>query len=346
MKIVLGIVGLSLFINCQAGFTQEKSQKQSQKLYQQISVQYDSFTNSQLSQVYRLAIENEVADTRVLGKYDKNEGHEGEIGFCYGRAMGAHLIAKKMGVKDSSVKKLFIIGDMRSLGWKNNWPEWRFHVTTIVKGPEGVWYAIDPITISGFNRRSKRFNPPTVAKWVSFVREGWDSWHGEKYKSKLVLTDTSMIFPDIRTLNNPETGTNIIDLNFNFEKNEVLVSEEWSQRFGLLASTNPIHLAFGSKGQEYFLTTDEERDEDRFNFNELKINVFVKGGDTIKIHYKYFNYFSDLLTSINNLVLEESTEENVQKIRLLTLAALLIFDTTRVESKPSLKSFRLPRPGK
>lgn len=71
-------------------------------------------------------------------KYDP----KGEIGFCFGRAMAAHLEALSQGVEKESIRKVFVAGTMER---PNEGITWQFHVATIVKGTKGAWWVIDPI---------------------------------------------------------------------------------------------------------------------------------------------------------------------------------------------------------
>lgn len=60
-----------------------------------------------------------------------------EIGFCFGRAMYAHIMALHLGVQKESIKKAWVVGPMVSGGIN-----WAFHVTTLVKSGD-TWLAID-----------------------------------------------------------------------------------------------------------------------------------------------------------------------------------------------------------
>lgn len=72
-------------------------------------------------------------------QYAKYNLHPGvEIGFCFGRATYAHLMALHLGVLKDSIKKAWIVGPMNAGG-----NMWDFHVTTIVRSENGVWLAID-----------------------------------------------------------------------------------------------------------------------------------------------------------------------------------------------------------
>ncbi|MDA9951609.1 hypothetical protein N9D31_03435, partial [Oligoflexaceae bacterium] len=120
--------------------------------YKEISFQApqtkSELTLSEMNHVLSHVITHPVAsllDPQNINKYDP----QGVIGFCFGRSMAVHLAARKVGLAHSSIRKLFIIGDMRS----GADPEWRFHVTTIVKGPNAEWYALDPIAANGSQPR-------------------------------------------------------------------------------------------------------------------------------------------------------------------------------------------------
>lgn len=81
------------------------------------------------------------------------------LGFCYGRAMAAHLEALRMGLDKESIRKLWMVhspevqaGDGRI-----------FHVTTIVRGTDGNWHAIDPVVSAGRPMRARDW----FASWES-----------------------------------------------------------------------------------------------------------------------------------------------------------------------------------
>ncbi len=61
-----------------------------------------------------------------------------EIGFCFGRAMTAHLLALEAGVSKDSILKLFAVGNFTSGS-----TEWRYHVTTIIRDANDGWWTID-----------------------------------------------------------------------------------------------------------------------------------------------------------------------------------------------------------
>lgn len=94
-----------------------------------------SFSDAQVKELYHRASTDPVADYAKVGKYDPTGG----IGFCFGRAMNAHLYALRMGLAKESIRKIWAVGTMK---YKRIY--WRYHVTTIVRRSDGTWMAIDP----------------------------------------------------------------------------------------------------------------------------------------------------------------------------------------------------------
>ncbi len=159
--------------------------------------QLDALSPAQRRAVWTEAFKHPVAgldDPAKMAKYDP----AGIIGFCFGRAMAVQLLARKLGLGSDSIRKLFVVGDLRS----GNTPEWRFHVTTLVKSKDGEWWAIDPI-MGG---------PISMADWIAAVRKGWDRGH----KAKFYLTGADAVLPDIRVVPDPpqEKGEHLIEISF------------------------------------------------------------------------------------------------------------------------------------
>ncbi len=235
-------------------------------------------TAPELAKLYEDTVENPVAKLDNLGKYDPT----GIIGFCYGRAMTAQLIARKMGLAEASMAKLFIVGAMCSdKNCNPDQPEWRFHVTTIVKG-QSNWYAIDPIVYKG-----NSFRPLTVNAWIKEIRETYDTFHKQSPKTRLYMTSVETILPDIRTLDTPEKGDKVIELNFLPEKNGITAKQSTNATYKIDEGVKVYELD-QTLGQKYFLTLDEE-ERNRFSFLDIKIN-----GDA----YPYHGYFVDLFESL------------------------------------------------
>lgn len=82
---------------------------------------------------------------------------QGNIGFCFGRAMYLHLQLLRHGVAKDSVKKIFAIGPMKEGGIN-----WQFHVATMVKDKNSnEWWVLD----SNFTR------PITAEKWIAHFQK-------------------------------------------------------------------------------------------------------------------------------------------------------------------------------
>ncbi|MCO4795032.1 MAG: hypothetical protein KC493_15050 [Bacteriovoracaceae bacterium] len=136
-----------------------------------------SLEDAQRRKVYRAVDNHPVASQCHLRRYDP----QGNMGFCFGRAMTAHLELLNSGVQKDKIRKLWAVGSFQT-GSSN----WRYHVTTIVKGSDGQWWAIDPIfgnpisakdwlkrmkgyDVGGdmalFTTEAKRFGPSSPAKY-------------------------------------------------------------------------------------------------------------------------------------------------------------------------------------
>lgn len=229
----------------------------------------------QLSSLYRMTYNNPVSTLNQVAIYDPT----GIIGFCFGRAMAAHLTARQsFHLNPSSIYKLFIVGDLRS---NPSQPEWRFHVTTIlpVYGNGQVqWVAIDPIMST----------PLTVAQWIQSVRAGWDAWHGTPGgKAHFYLVPASAVLPDIRSLPSPESGRHLIELNFDPRAHGIQPNALWANA---LQTSEPIHVLSEAQAAQYFLVTYENAPTG-FDFDGIQIN---------SDYIAYNGYFADLLRTFTS----------------------------------------------
>jgi hypothetical protein len=117
-----------------------------------------SMSFAEANDLYQRVVKHPVANLNNTVKYDpKGQG----IGYCFGRAMAAHLEALfNMDLKNSSIRKLFAVGSLQTGQTK-----WGWHVTAVVKAKEGGWWAIDPIIGSPikaedwYNKMLTSFNP-------------------------------------------------------------------------------------------------------------------------------------------------------------------------------------------
>ncbi len=96
---------------------------------------------SEMQELLAATIKNKQVKESLCGSYN---GSPAGIGFCWGRAMAVHLKAilpRGSNLHNKSVRKLWAVGHFHTPG---NPASWDFHVTTIVRGENGAWYAIDP----------------------------------------------------------------------------------------------------------------------------------------------------------------------------------------------------------
>ena len=101
-------------------------------------------TMSEIRSLYKTVAEHPVAKISNRDLYDP-EGIG--LGFCFGRAVTTHLEALwNYKLANVSIRKLWMVGNVGP---------WDFHVTAIVRGPKGQWYAIDPTLL----------RPVTVESW-------------------------------------------------------------------------------------------------------------------------------------------------------------------------------------
>jgi hypothetical protein len=78
--------------------------------------------------------QNPVTGMAKSNHYDPDH----HMGFCFGRAMTAHLLALEAGISNESILKFFAVGHFKSGG-----NDWRYHVTTLVRATNGDWWTID-----------------------------------------------------------------------------------------------------------------------------------------------------------------------------------------------------------
>lgn len=219
----------------------------------------DGLSAAERDELFRSVSSNRVLNVDELGHYDP----KGYIGFCFGRAMGAQLLARKMSVKKESIAKLFIVGDLRS----GADPEWRFHVTTLVKGEDGRWYAIDPIL----------GRPMPAEEWIATVKRVWD----KKNEAKLYLAPSDTVMPDVTRDPNGKTGKYLIELGF-----------EPSGKRGFKEEKLGDHDVWkvSDKASQSYLLSARAPEETRFHFDGIQI-----GAQAVD----YAGYFKDFLGDLS-----------------------------------------------
>jgi len=228
-------------------------------------------------ELFNYVVHHKVAATTP--ENEKKYDPEGKIGYCYGRAMAVHLRARRMGLKPDSIRKLFIVGDLR----QSEKPEWRFHVTTLIKGTEGGWYAVDPILKRPFFKGTAL----PMKQWVETVRK---IWAGPRV-SHLYRVSAVAVLPDIRIFPWPEkeTGEKLIELKFKPRGHEGFLEskEEGITYFDLSAEAE----------ESYFLAAKEKVVQDQFDFTRLVMDE-LSGDGVIHDDFFYNNYFHDLIDDI------------------------------------------------
>jgi hypothetical protein len=199
-----------------------------------------------------------VANVNKLKQYDPS----GAIGFCFGRSTAVTLSARISGLDPTEIRQLFVVGDLRS----GSAPEWRFHVTTLVRGITGTWIALDPIMPA----------PMPMDAWIDRVSSIWD----RNSKAQFYITPFDTIIPDLTTVPDVsnETGENLIEISFNP-----------AQKAGFTPIANRTQRLYEltrQTAQRYFFTSTEVQ---RFNFDGIRIN---------SMQFNYNNYFADLFADL------------------------------------------------
>jgi hypothetical protein len=220
-------------------------------------------TSAERRKLYEGVDHHKVAGIEALKKYDP----DGTLGLCYGRAVAVHLMALRMGLAPTAIRKLFIVGRLTYAEDK----EWRFHVATIVRGDDSLWYAIDP---------TLGLPLATVPDWLAEVRHRWSGGR----PLTLYLTPPSAIIPDISHYpdkkGGTESGNYILDLTFN---PSAKVGFPLRKRMGIFC-----HLPTSKNLRRYFMQAGNKEGL-RFDFEKAVVRGKV---------YSFNGYFSDLLDSL------------------------------------------------
>jgi len=253
----------------------------------------DNLNKRELGNVFNLVFNHPVTSLDALPKYDPT----GIIGFCFGRSMAVNLVARQMGLKKKSIKKVFIVGDLRS----GEDPEWRFHVTTALKGPENQYYAIDPI-MNGFM---------PLESWISRVKNVWD----KKRKAYIYITERDAIMPDLSIFRGPDEEKGDILIELAFDPNT---------KKGFNRKNYKGHLIYSlgqTAQQKYFSSV---YGKSRFNFVDIRINKDV---------ISYEDYFIDLLKykSIDELI--EDISPKTERVSRTSSTVNRVYSTQRLRRK-------------
>lgn len=214
MKVGILISLVFLFNQVAGANPQDDAVARYRQIVEQSPETTDVLSRSQLQQLFDHVVNHPVASLAAIGNYDHQPTGigNGEIGFCFGRAMAAHLAARTMGLRRDSIRKIFIAGDLHDGGTR-----WRFHVTTVAKGDDGVWYAIDPL-LPSLGRSS--FVP--AGEWMDLTKHEFDLGDGRD-ESKFYFADPRAVMVDmtqipanveIENALRPLIGERLIDVTF------------------------------------------------------------------------------------------------------------------------------------
>jgi hypothetical protein len=129
-------------------------------------------TAERLKEIYQTVSGLKSVKQSMSGKY------RGSInwGFCFGRAMAAHMELLHSGVDNGRIKKIWAVGDLKSTS-----NTWRYHVSTLVRGDDGIWYAVDPIM----------YRLITVEEW----HRKMDLDYNKEGTMRIYITPASRMFP-------------------------------------------------------------------------------------------------------------------------------------------------------
>lgn len=272
LRVFVALVVLPLLASAAAPPTEDEIFARYAEIETRSSQYKGTFGEAERKRLFDRVANDPVASLDAVDKYDP----QGIVGFCFGRAMAAHLYARRAGLNYGSVAKLFIVGDLRS----GKDPEWRFHVTTIVKGHEGKWYAIDPIMTPPMAPGG----PLPVEEWIRIVKGVWD----KDDKANLYVTEAGIVFPDITADADGKSGDKIIELGF-----------EPSKRAGFQSVKLGKYNAYTvtrDAAVEYFIGNSIIDPEGRFKFLGIQIPSLVKLG--LPPDVDYHGYFVDSIDEV------------------------------------------------
>lgn len=289
-----------------------------------------SMSVDQRKELLKIISQDSVASLASISLYDppQNDQPIGEIGYCYGRAMAGHLYARKLGLDDNSIKKIFAAGDMQ-----NGTVRWRFHMATVVPDENGKLFAVDPIMPGLIRRYNNEFqtdldpmNPLDIETWMKIVKKYYDNTEAILAKNpgladnpdfkgtvKFYLTNSEPIMVDMREVPanlELENGRRIIEVLFNPDNHSGFTKLPGEEFF--YEVDDPLTL-------RAFFTTPEESLADQFNFYRMDVDIFYILDDVAKEttrnylyngkqpgeeEFQHFSlgYFPSLLKNIENYV--------------------------------------------
>ncbi len=295
-------------LNAQSIDDQNKMWQRYDAIVEESEAFKDSLDADERKLLLNIVMENPVAKSSSSTIFDppQHPGRPGgEIGYCYGRAMASHLLARKMGLKESSMRKIFAAGDMQ-----NGRVRWRNHMATVVKGEDGKEYVIDPI-MPGIIRRSTLpqaqdldpLAPVTPKQWTELVADTYDNTEAILVKQpdladnpnftgtiKFYLASTEAMLVEMRevpALVELENGERIIEILFTpskkvgFEAIYFSKEDKEAGKVGIWEVTDP-------KAESDFFMVKNEAIKDRFDFFKINLEILnIKDDQSIRIPLEY-----------------------------------------------------------
>lgn len=295
-----------LFLGTTAFAADPTPQAKVKALYTQIIEQSpnskDSLTTAEINKLADFLKNHPVAGPAFTKKYDHQPTGigNGEIGFCFGRAMTVHLGARRMGLSDSSIQKIFIAGNL-----KNNKVRWRFHMATLVRDSDRNWRVVDPVAASAGGSLVS-----SPGEWMTTIKNHYDLPDG-KDESKFYVTTPDAIMVDMSVI--PATldieahqdllGDRLINVTFDPIKPgfDVVSASEIPADF-------PLYRVSGDAKNQYFVNVTEPLMSDvalfDFDFFRFSTVILLQPDATsqrilpLPRSYDYNNYFVDLMESL------------------------------------------------
>jgi hypothetical protein len=147
----------------------------------------NSITAAEAKKMYEEVTRNPVTRLLRVQKYDPS----GQLGFCFGRAMTSHFEALRLGVDKESIRKVFVVGNMKALVGDT---VWLFHVATAVKKADGGWWIIDPffgkaVTIEKWYERMHKHDIDGKLRVYVTEPERLTAGNSKRYNKEQLLSD-------------------------------------------------------------------------------------------------------------------------------------------------------------
>jgi hypothetical protein len=145
-----------------------------------------TFTRSEIDDLYKKVAGNEQVKKTLCGGRSKGGYAGSEDGFCFARAMAVHLKALQSGANNGNIRKIWVVGDLRSKSGEDFW----YHAATAVRSDTGEWYVID----HNLNR------PMSLDEWHKEMQ--W--WNRKDGRMRVFITPAKRFLPTQNTSYNRE----------------------------------------------------------------------------------------------------------------------------------------------